>query len=514
MAIGLIIAATGGCLCAAYLSYLAIIVKKASTDYTSFFMNLLLQSLKPSCSTRGANALTKPVPSLDYKWPNGQGTEKFFEGTIASRRWMEENGPVYQIWSGIKPEVVLTKPEHLRDFYRDSDKHIKAVNNNSGWLVGELLGSCLGLVSQERWQRVRTHWSHLFTPTLAQSYTPVAINHAREYVDRLLQSQPNNVDTVIQFDVVDGLKLYPFITVAEILFGLLSEKQEKTLIGLVPEREELFRLGIKGGINRTRLAPLLQTKAYRMLCKYQASWRAFVVDAYESSRALDKNAMVEELWGKVVNDNGMSEQECLQTLDEVLFANLDVTTSAVSWTHVLIAQHPGIQQDVRQEIAQHRDQWDEYINNPNTLLAGCVLEASRLHPILPFSNPEAATVDKIVGGVAIPRGVDVIVDTHAINVDNPYWVDGTSYNPRRFSNMQSQQYRYHFWRFGFGPRQCLGKYLSDRLVRALLGELLGRCEISLHESNKDNSSFGLQDESWVGLPQVRICCKPIIEGSE
>lgn len=183
--------------------------------------------------------------------------------------------------------------------------------------MGELLGSCLGLVSQERWQRVRTHWSHLFTPTLAQSYTPVAINHARDYVDRLLlQSKPNNVDTVIEFDVVDGLKLYPFITVAEILFGRLSEKQEKTLIGLVPEREELFRLGIKGGINRTRLAPLLQTKAYRMLCQYQASWRAFVVDAYESSRALDKNAMVEELWGKVVHGNGISEQEvCLHCID-------------------------------------------------------------------------------------------------------------------------------------------------------------------------------------------------------
>lgn len=54
----------------------------------------------------------------------------------------------------------------------------------------------------------------------------------------------------------------------------------------------------------------------------------------------------------------------------------------MSWTHVLIAQHPDIQQDVGEEIAQHRDQWDEYINNPNTLLAGCVLEASRLHPIL------------------------------------------------------------------------------------------------------------------------------------
>jgi hypothetical protein len=74
-------------------------------------------------------------------------------------------------------------------------------------------------------------------------------------------------------------------------------------------------------------------------------------------------------------------------------------------------------------------------------------------PLAAFSNPESAPEDLYVDGYLIPANVcnlpslksrghsadiiqtNVIVDAQAINIDNPYWVNGTQYNPRRFFSL-------------------------------------------------------------------------------
>ncbi len=82
------------------------------------------------------------------------------------------------------------------------------------------------------------------------------------------------------------------------------------------------------------------------------------------------------------------EFQLLQTLDESLFANLDVTEHEVSWNVIRIAQHVDIQQSVRSEIRicvdteTPDDSYEAYLRREYTLLAACIVEASRLHPVL------------------------------------------------------------------------------------------------------------------------------------
>lgn len=50
-----------------------------------------------------------------------------------------------------------------------------------------------------------------------------------------------------------------------------------------------------------------------------------------------------------------------------------------------IAHHTSTQHDVRQEIgadSHSEEEYEEYLRQDNTLLAACILESSRLHPIL------------------------------------------------------------------------------------------------------------------------------------
>lgn len=45
------------------------------------------------------------LPTAHFSWPNGQGTDKFFNGRNAAARWRACLGPIYRIWSGFTPEM-------------------------------------------------------------------------------------------------------------------------------------------------------------------------------------------------------------------------------------------------------------------------------------------------------------------------------------------------------------------------------------------------------------------------
>ncbi|KAK7178677.1 cytochrome p450 oxidoreductase [Paraphaeosphaeria sporulosa] len=127
--------------------------------------------------------------------------------------------------------------------------------------------------------------------------------------------------------------------------------------------------------------------------------------------------------------------------------------------------------------------------------------------ITAFSNPEAAEDDKLVDGYTIPGKTDVIVDTYAINVENSYWHNPQEYDPYRHLGPKDQARRYNMWRFGFGPRQCLGKHVADIILRVIIAELLKRYEIILEEeTGKD--AVHLQIDSWIGLPSGRVRLLP------
>ncbi|KAJ4859935.1 cytochrome p450 domain-containing protein [Trichoderma breve] len=450
----------------------------------------------------------KPFPGPPFRFPNGQGTEKFFSGRNAARRWRNSYGSIYSIWSGFKREVVITKPEHVQAFYKDSHNHIKASDNNAGWLFGELLGSCVGVVSQKRWVRVRAPFEHHFTRPASLKRSLLFLNESRVFLQSM--NKENNSTTI---NVTDDLKYCPFFMVASIFFGPLSAAQRHEIYMIGPLREVLFRDAFSGGVNRYSFAKYLPGSAMPKLREFQRRWEDFVKRSHDEA-TLNSGGAIVSLW-ETVERGGLSKEEkqLLQTLDESLFANLDVTAHALSWAMLRIAHHTSTQHDVRQEIGANshsEEDYEEYLRQDNTLLAACILESSRLHPILlltAFSNPESALTDKTVGDFKILRNTDVIVDSYAINVDNAYWEDSTIFNPRRHLGQRDQSRRYNMWRFGFGPRQCLGKNVADIILRVIVAEMV-RCYRIDIIGKGGIDGIELQADSWIGLPECMVKLTP------
>jgi hypothetical protein len=121
--------------------------------------------------------------------------------------------------------------------------------------------------------------------------------------------------------------------------------------------------------------------------------------------------------------------QLLQTLTESTVFNLEPTSHALIMTIFLISDNQAFQDNLVAELDANRSAITRYLGRKDTLLHYALLEAVRLQPVLrtslfftsprlnslsystnrhgllAFTLPEAASVDKGLGGYLIPKGV-------------------------------------------------------------------------------------------------------------
>lgn len=405
-------------------------------------------------------------------------------------------------------DSVVTHPEHIRLIFKDSDQHTKAINNNSGWLMSQLLGDCLGLISGSRWGNLHTVISKSFTNSKATSCVPQIMDAVSAHFDHLEKSGRLDRNRI---DPVKDLRILPFWIIAEIMYGKLSNIQREQLKTIIPTREALFSRMVQGGITRSSWSRYLPTETNKSLRRFKRQWADFNRQAYLASCSRGDQTLIVTLY-EAVKSGTVSSEEVLQTLDEILFANLDVTMGGLSWNLLFLAAHENIQDTIRKEVTANTNTRngaptmiaEDYIGRSNTMLNASILESARLKPLAAFSVPQSAPSDRIVGGFRIPAGTNIIVDTHALNIRNGYWGDdGHEFRPQRFLERNMLEMRYQYWRFGFGPRQCLGKYVIDRIIRAVLAHLLVNYRLNV----SDETRWDKNQETWIAQPNTEVRCE-------
>ncbi|KAL5356679.1 cytochrome P450 [Aspergillus floccosus] len=451
----------------------------------------------------------QPIPGRSYRWPNGQGDEgKFLDGIENRARWAKEHGRIYRIWAGTTPEVVLQTPEDIKIVFRDSDRHSKAVNNDSGYLMGQVLGQCLGLISGSDWRSLRGVCEAAFTHSKATNYLDLIYSRVNDYLQQCSSLRHGTLDPVEDF------KFLPFLIIGDILYGRMTREMEDELRQMAPLRERLFQFVIKGGLARYTWSRYLPTKANRALREFRSRWVAFNQAAYRRARELAATATPVYQLFIAVDDGLITTENAYQTLDEMLFANLDVTLGGLSWNPVFLAANPDVQEVLYENITAAQKveglAMPRYLQDSSTYLAACILESSRLKPLAAFSVPQAAPTARVLDGYVIPGGTNYIVDAYALNIEHEFWgADRHEYRPGRFFGVKGADLRYHMWRFGFGPRQCLGKYVADLVLRIFLVHLVRNWRLGLADGQGAASKEWKRDlDTWITHPKIKLTCTP------
>ena len=143
----------------------------------------------------------------------------------------------------------------------------------------------------------------------------------------------------------------------------------------------------------------------------------------------------------VLIGNGVDDAEIVDEINTFTSLGHMSTSSALSWTLLMLAKHPEVQQRAYEE--QLRIFGEDYAEAKDAVTKGdlermrylecCVKETLRLYPVLPFFGRQLEE-DLEIEGKTIPKRSDVVVFPYLLHRNPDVWSEPDEFNPCRFDN--------------------------------------------------------------------------------
>ncbi|KAJ3362554.1 hypothetical protein GGF32_005999 [Allomyces javanicus] len=197
------------------------------------------------------------------------------------------------------------------------------------------------------------------------------------------------------------------------------------------------------------------------------------------------------------NEGGaLSKDELVCEVRTFIAAGHETTASVLSSLVMLLAQHPDIQQELRDEVetVATLEDYDTVAKLP--LLNKVINETLRLYPASYLSYREAAVDVTLpmtaLGAIDIPAGTRIEIPIRAIHLDPSIWGDDvTTWNPHRWDTIdlvhgttdvsanrivdgRRQIGQYDFMPFLAGPRACIGRQFALMELRLFVAGFVRR----------------------------------------
>ena len=164
---------------------------------------------------------------------------------------------------------------------------------------------------------------------------------------------------------------------------------------------------------------------------------------------------------KMIRRCGPESQIPLVMAQDALTAGVDTTGTTVAFLLLDLANNPGQQEELFQEIRTvvKDGEITESKLNQMKYLKACLHESQRLNPaVIGFSR--TVPTDIALGGYQVPQGTMVSCFTRNLMVDPRNFDDPLQFIPERWLRGCPQHHQAHPFAalpFGHGPRMCVGR---------------------------------------------------------
>ncbi|CAL1542566.1 unnamed protein product [Lymnaea stagnalis] len=179
------------------------------------------------------------------------------------------------------------------------------------------------------------------------------------------------------------------------------------------------------------------------------------------------------------NGNGLTDDCLLDQVCGFLFAGFETTSMNLTWTLLMLAEHPDIQEKVRQEVMTLLPDTNTPVTakvlDGLTYLTCVIKESLRLFPPASIIFRKAVENDYL-GGYLIPAGTPVGISIGALHRLPENWEDPTTFKPERFLEPYDP---YKFMPFITGPYMCIGHIFSLTETKVTLALILRHFKLSL-----------------------------------
>lgn len=178
---------------------------------------------------------------------------------------------------------------------------------------------------------------------------------------------------------------------------------------------------------------------------------------------------------------GLTDEQVRDEAMTLFLAGHETTAVALTWTWVLLAQHPEVRHQLEDEVDSllqgRQPVVDDLPNLPYTQQV--IQEAMRLYPpAWTFGRQAIEPVD--IGPYHLESGSVVLISPYAVHRQPEFFPAAETFDPDRFSSdSQAELPRYAYIPFGGGPRICIGNNFAMQEARLILAAMVQKVRLAL-----------------------------------
>lgn len=197
----------------------------------------------------------------------------------------------------------------------------------------------------------------------------------------------------------------------------------------------------------------------------------------------------------------LTQEELLGHVGVLFVAGHETSANALTWTLLLLSQHPQIMADVLDELEAvlHGEppSLDQLQHLP--LLERVIKESMRVLSPVPWNGRVTAKPTEL-NGYSLPVGTEVLISIYQTHHMLELYPNPESFDPSRWETITPNSYEYN--PFSAGPRVCIGAGFAMMEIKIILAMLLQRYRLQFDPQRPIDRSGVIVMSPKQGLPMM------------
>jgi cytochrome P450 len=413
-------------------------------------------------------------------------------------------GNIVPLRLGLTPACLLTSPDLIEQVLKDRDTFIKSRGFR---VLKTLLGEGLLTAEGESWFWQRRLAQPVFQQQRINSYSAIMV----DYTDRLLRTWHDGESHNIHDDM---MRLTLQIVMKCIFNADVDAGEAKVIANALDVAMHWFESKRRQNFLVWEWFPRPENVHYHeAIAKMDEAIYALI--RMRRDNAEQTNDLLSMLMEARDEETGQKMDDKLLR-DEVatlMLAGHETTANTLSWTWMLLAQHPEVRQKLGTELQQIlKGRLPRLEDIRNLIYTNQVVkESMRLYPPVSIFGREA-TRDCTLGNYEIPQGIVVMISQWVMHRHPNYFENPEEFRPERWTeDFEKQLPRGVYIPFGDGPRICIGKGFAQMEAVLLLATIAQRFELDLEPGFPivPQPSITLRPEHGIKVQLRRVADTPV-----
>ncbi|MBE9005624.1 cytochrome P450 [Fortiea sp. LEGE XX443] len=373
-------------------------------------------------------------------------------------------GDIVPLRLGLTPTCLLTNPEYIEEVLKNREHFIKSRGFR---VLKSLLGEGLLTAEGDSWFRQRRLAQSVFHQKRISGYGETMV----DYTYRMLQSWQDGEVHDIHADM---MRLTLEIVMKCIFNTDVNAGEAKVVANALDMTMHWFESKRRQNFLVWEWFPRPENIRYRhAIAEMDAAIYQLISDRRDrNENRNDLLSMLMDAQDEETHEQ-MNDQQLRDEVATLMLAGHETTANALSWTWMLLSQHPQIRAKLEAELQQvlqgNLPTIDDLRRLPYTQQV--IKESMRLYPPVSLMGREAAQDTKI-GEYEVSQGTTIMISQWVMHRHPQYFERPEAFQPERWTEeFEKQLPRGVYIPFGDGPRICIGKSFAQMEAALLLATI-------------------------------------------